>query len=66
MLSGSKRQILEKEKYRQKNFYVRIVHKSCVCVDYICVLLCVAVHVIVSVCVCVMIHALCNIFEVVS
>ena len=35
-------------------------------VDYISVLLCVVVYVIVSICVCMMMHALCGRFEVVS
>ena len=38
--------------------------RVCVCVDYICVLLCVVIYVIV--CVCMMIHAPGGRFEVVS
>ena len=59
------------EKYSEKNVYVRIAYNFwcvcvCVCIDYICILLCVAIYVIASMCMFMMIHAPRGRFEVVS
>ena len=54
------RRNMKNRKISHTNDYVEIVCVRvyvCVCVDYISVLLCVVVYVIVSMCVCMMIHA---------
>ena len=53
-------EIEKREKYCQKNVYVRITYNplSVCVVGYICVLLCVVIYVIVSMCARIMIHTL--------